>query len=489
MQLSKGDKVTHPDNGPGIVMQILGSTAIVEFAAGYLDVDAHVLTPIGKIAPPVKDHTNEDRSQDKTAFRAAFEAINLGVAPPDSGQLIDLTIRSDKLKKQVSSWLTNAPKKGLCKVVFGYYGSGKSHMLKFVRCMALQAGWAVAYLEFDPKAADPAKPHLVYQNLMAALEFPQREDGYQTEGFMGFVKEVRDHWATKNIRTNAIFKSNPWFSSAFEILLKYPHMPDVMEEYRDACLWLSGNHNSFKTINALAREKGLKIKVPRMPVTKETADIYVHHLVVVNALCKMLGYKGLAIILDEAEHVRGFNVRRRERANNLFELLARSSHRPDPYDDDPAMNDHGFSIPPYWDAGPHFALFVGLTDAGIFLDERISLRDACLFLRTEEDRIMLTNPNQADYMLWCDLFMKKFCYYYPEVTRLISTDDLRYKVIDFLAQNYTASQDGVSLRSMIKLASLVPCMLLSHPEMTFEVLISHLRSTAADYLGNTLPWE
>jgi len=74
----------------------------------------------------------------------------------------------------------------------------------------------------------------------------------------------------------------------------------------------------FRQSNALARDKGLNIRVPRMPSTRETADIYVHHLVVVNTLCKLLGYKGLAIILDEAEHVRGFNVRRRERANNFL---------------------------------------------------------------------------------------------------------------------------------------------------------------------------
>ncbi len=489
MQLTEGDKVTHPDYGQGIVKQVLGGTAVVNFFGDDLDVDALTLTPIGKIAPPVPDQRNEDRNHAKTDFRAAFEAINLGVSPPDSGQLIDLTIRSDELKKRVSSWLTNAPKIGLCKVVFGYYGSGKSHMLKFVRCMALKTGWAVAYLEFDPKAADPAKPHLVYQNLMAALEFPKREDGRQAVGFMGFIKEVRDHWAQKDIRNNAIFKSNPWFSGAFEILMKYPHMPDVMEEYRDACSWLAGSHNSFQTVTALAREKGLKVKVPRMPVTKETADIYVHHLVVVNTLCKLLGYKGLAIILDEAEHVRGFNVRRRERANNLFEFLARSAHLPDSNDDDPMMNDHGVPIPHYWNLGPHFALFVGLTEGDTFLNQTLSLRDACLFLRTEEDRIMLANPSKADYAQWCDLFLKKFCSFYPFETKLISDDSLRAEIVDCLAQNYQASQDGFPLRNMIKLASLVPSMLLSHPEMTFDELITHLKSAMAEYLGNALPWE
>ena len=102
---------------------------------------------------------------------------------------------------------------------------------------------------------------------------------------------------------------------------------------------------------------------------------------------------------------------------------------------------------------------------------------------------MLANPSREDYSQWCDLFLKKFCSFYPREMKLISPDGLRARVVDCLAQNYPASQDGVALRSMIKLVSIVPCMLLSHPEITFEELISQLKSTVGDYLGNALPWE
>ncbi|MGD9976164.1 MAG: hypothetical protein AB7S77_24160, partial [Desulfatirhabdiaceae bacterium] len=90
MPFQSGDKVTHPEYGQGIVKQILGGTAVVNFYGDDLDVDVHVLTPVSTVAPPVKDHPSQDHSQDKIAFRKAFEAINLGVAPPDSSQLIDL---------------------------------------------------------------------------------------------------------------------------------------------------------------------------------------------------------------------------------------------------------------------------------------------------------------------------------------------------------------------------------------------------------------
>lgn len=488
MYFSPGNKVTHSEFGQGTVVQLLGGTAVVNFFGDDIDVDVNQLVFVGQPTSQVVDKTNEDRRKEKIPFRTAFEAINLGVAPSDCGQLIDLTIRSNELTKRVSDWLTNAHYKGLCKVVFGYYGSGKTHMLKFFRCMALQSGWVVAYLEFDPKAADPAKPHLIYQNLMASLEFPERENGSQAEGFMDFIKEVRDNWDQKNIRNNPIFKSNPWFSGAFEILIKYPHMPDV-EKYRDACLWLAGDHISFQKINALAREKGLKNKVPRMPVTKETADIYVQHLVVVNALCKLLGYKGLAIIVDEAEHVRGFNVKRRQRATNFFDLLSRAAHIPDTDEDEPVMNDHGMFIPPYWKQGPHFALLVGLTPADIFFDSTLSLREACVFLREEEDKILLSNPSGEDYAVWCDLFLKKFCNFYPIETKIIQSEEALSQVVSCLAEVYQSSTSEISLRHHMKLASLVPCILMSKQNITLEMLLFVLRASAGMYLGNSLPWE
>jgi len=482
-----GDMVIHPEFGQGKVVQVLGDTAVVNFFGEDLDVHTNDLTVL-KSVPNIKDNTNKERKVDKTAFRRSFEAINLGVVPPDPLQLIDLTIGAKELKKKVSAWLGDAPHKGLCKVIFGYYGSGKSHMLKFIRCMSLDAGWAVAYLEFDPKAADPAKPHLIYQNLMSVLEFPEREDGRRSEGFFGFIKEVREYWNKKNIRLNTIFRSSPWFSAAFEILTKYPHFPDV-PEYRDACLWLAGNHNSYQTINRLAKNKGLPVRVPRMPVTREVADIYVFHLVVVNELCKLLGYRGLVIILDEAEHVRSYNVKRKARAINLFDYLSRAAHIPKINSDEPMPNEYGVIIPRFWEMGPHFSVFVGMTEADTFTDPTLSLNEACVFLRDEADRVILNNPSREDYIKWCKLFLRNFCSLYPLEMKTIENKNIQEQVIHCIAESYPAMTDGLTLRNLIKFASLAPCILLSHPDINVDSLLCHLRATSSNYLRNELPWE
>jgi len=102
---------------------------------------------------------------------------------------------------------------------------------------------------------------------------------------------------------------------------------------------------------------------------------------------------------------------------------------------------------------------------------------------------MLANPSREDYVKWCHLFLKKFCSFYALETTQLKTDDSKEKIVDCLAQNYQAAQNGIPLRNFIKLASLVPCMLLSHPGMTFEELMAHLKTTMAEFLGNAMPWE
>ncbi len=490
MSYSIDSIVEHPDYGSGKIINLLGDVVTVDFFGVRIDVDINTLALKNNYDPQVIDRTKATQQVDeqKIQFRRAFEAINLGIVPPDTSQLIELTIGVEELKPQVQKWL-EASENGLCKVFFGYYGSGKSHMLHFIKCMALDAGWVVSYLEFDPKAADPAKPHLVYRNLISLLEFPHREDGTRAKNFLDLIKEVRERWHDKNIRGNLFFKRSQWFSRAFEILLRYPHDTDN-QEYLDACSLLGGNHRALPVINKMGAAKGYPLKVPRMPVTKEAADIYVFHLVVINELCKTLGYKGLAIIFDEAEHVRGYNVRRKERANNFFDLLARCAHKPILNDSPPIMNDHAYEIPQYWLEGPHFALFVGLTEADTFSNPMLSLRDACVFLHNEKDRIFLKYPTVEDFRNWCIKFLDKMCHNYPKPMSLIASINAKEAIASRLCEslNY-AMRDGIAIRYITKLTSFIPCVLFSNRLSSLDELLTIISKTSSDYLGNGLPWE
>ena len=482
---TRGAQVEHAEFGRGTVVSVLGAEAEVDFFGEVLSVKTSELIALAR-ATPKSTAKYESMSESALAFRQAFEAVNLGVIPSAPKQLIGLTIDGEKEQAIIISWLDRAPTDGLCKVFFGAYGTGKSHHLQLVKATALEHGWVTAFVEFDPKAADPAKPQLVYRELMLGLQFPKRDDGSQTRDYFGLVKEIRDHWA--KVSSGALFKSSPWFLESFRILQAYAHSEEP--EYVQAMSWLPAFSKDATALKSLARRSGVSPRVlPKMPISKETAEIYVFHLVVLNEICRSLGYKGLALILDEAEHVRGYSVNRRERANNLFDLLARAAHRPIPRDTPPARNEHELRILEFWKTGPHFALFVGLTPGDTFIDPDVPLRDACAFLHDESDRVTLQPPRPAAYRKWCDEFFVQCARHLGYLTVLNEPEDRR-RIVEVLGAAFAevAPADRV-MRVWIKLAALAPAILMCGAVKSVEELEAQMKVACAAATGLHFPWD
>jgi len=480
-----GDPVEHPEFGPGILRQILGSIAVVEFYGEDLEVQTNDLRLLRSEPVPLEP---ERRTRDGVHFRQSFEALNLGVVPPYPEELISLTINGEEVSKTIAEWFVSARTKGLCKVVFGDYGSGKSHYLRLVEASALKAGWVVASIEFDPKEADPAKPFLVYRALMSNLRFPKREDGTVSRRFMDLVNEIRprDRWA--NVSSGTYFRMSPWYRSTVHMLRHY--QPEDTGRYLDACNWLGGCPVPQSVVRSMCREAGCKEYPPAMPRMRECADIYVFHLVVLDEICRALRYKGLLLILDEAEHVRGYNVQRKDRANNFFDLLARCAHLPLHDETAPIPNDHNHDLPPFWKAGPHFGLVVGLTEGNIFSDPSLSLRDACVFLHDKRDIVRLKKPTAHEYEEWCKRLLERFHQHAPEATLLLAEGVTREKLARVLVDEFKKSTGGeITLRLWIKLAALVPSMILAGATMKVEELQAKLQVAAQQASGRHLPWE
>jgi len=490
MTLSPGTLVDHLDFGPGKVVQSLGDIVLVDFFGDQIDCPASELA-VRELQGSRVRQSLKPPSSDRVAFRRAFEAINLGVVPPDKSSLFELSIGGDIVKREVLQCLETSRQKGLCKVVFGNYGTGKSHYLHLVSVTARRSGWLVSYLEFDPKAVDPAKPHLVYREIMNRLRFPEREDGSKSAGFHDLIKEIRQKW--DQIRDLPLFKKSPWFRCGIEVLRFSPHNDDP--DYVSACGWLAGQNVPITgpgSIRALAHETtNINPKlIPNMPKVRETAEIYVFHLAVVNEIARALGYKGLLIILDEAEHVRGYNVRRKERANNFFELLARTAHPPlKDAGGAPVLNDHGIDLPRYWANGPHFGLYVGLTEGDTFQFVSDSLRDACVFLHEESDMVSLHPPYAEEYGSWCRSLFVTFHKQYPAHSALIASEKVRQKIAAALQEEFENHKDQAVMRTWVKLACLVPSVLMANKEKTLEDLIDIIKVAVKELTGGFLPWE
>lgn len=467
MTPSIGSAVNHRVYGPGTIVQCLGEIATVTFFGDVIEVQVADLEIQHAGPAPV---SAQRAALERTQLRRAYEAINLGVVPPSPEQLLAVTIHGPEMNAEMEKWLERTEADGLCKVFFGDYGSGKSHTLRFFEAVALRSGWVTSFVEFDPKQADPAKPHLVYRSIVSNLQFPARVDGRRAGSFFDLVREIRDNYA--QISGGKYYLKSPWFSRTLASLRYFGHGPTA--QYVGVIDWLAGQPINFPYVKSALRGRagpGFE-SPPSMPRIRETAEIYVFHLVVLNEILRALGYKGLLIVLDEAEHVRGYNVRRQERANNFFDLLARSARPRVTLDTSPICNDHRYDLPKYWQEGPHFGLLVGLTEGETFSDPGISLRESCVFLDDVSDAIRLKLPSPDEYRLWCEAFLGAFYEYYPAEMHLLRLTENRSRIARVLATRFEMQPVRErTLRLWIKMASLVLSVIMAKNTTGFEELV------------------
>jgi hypothetical protein len=372
--------------------------------------------------------------------------------------------------------------------VFGDYGQGKSHLLKVIRAAAIREGWVVSFVEFDPKQADPAKPHLVYRAITGGLCFPTREDGSRSRDFFDLVGEARKSWDTVSMGPQ--FRMSPWFGPTLRALRFHSHSRED-RDYVQAVEWLAGQPVGFAVVRGLCRAAGRSVAPPPlMPKTLETADIYVSHLVTIHEMCRALGYKGLLVILDEAEHIRGFNVNRRERANNLFDILARCAHLPRRTATGPFGNSHGVDVGRAWAQGPHFGLVVALTPGDMHVDDIDELKRSCVFVHDDRDVVRLRPPSVRDYMAWCQNYLSEYVTHYPGSRVVAGSPDVPRVLAGVLAEEYARQAEPErNIRLWGKMAAFCCALDMNESVGSLDQMTETLRRVARSAAGEIMPWE
>jgi hypothetical protein len=485
--IKAGDQVEHEEFGIGQVLALLGTTATVEFFGEQFDVDVGELLPRPNGNSPVLASAPVREGID-LAFRQSFEAVNLGVVPANPDQLIKLTIGGDKISDEIRSILDDAPGSGACRIFMGYYGSGKSHHLRLVRGIALREGWVTASIELDPKAADPAKPFSVYQELITGLEFPMRSDGSRNEDFFDLIKEIRDNWI--NVRSLKYLKASQWFGSGIEALQFLAHRRDD-PEYVSAVNWLAGQVKLISAIRKVTWREGFRGKIPTMPQTKDTGLIYAFHFVVLHEVLQALGYRGLALIIDEAEHVRTYSINRYLRANNFFDVLARCAHPSRKDLQDPSCDYDMSGVPPFWREGPHFGLFVGLTEGEDTQDLKRKAGEMSVLIHSPDEVVHLVPPSAADYEAWAIRFLTEAsCHLGPKVD-LLSDPALCAQIAAILRERFEQTPDTEKLlRNWTKMAGLPAAVLLSQSAAVgHNELLAIIDDAAKQISGEVMPWD
>lgn len=481
--ISESAQVEHAEYGIGKVLAVLGNTATVDFFGEALDVtvDELVLRDHSAAAAPAKVRAPTD-----IGFRKSLEAVNLGVVPSDPEQLIALTIAGEKVSRDLGKLLSGRLNSGAARIFLGYYGSGKSHHLQLVRSVALRHGWVTASVELDPKAADPAKPATVYRELLGNLQFPEREDGSRSADFFDLVKEMRDNWS--RIRGLPYFSRSPWFSKGLEALLYLPHRRDDAS-YVAAVSWLAGQVKQISAIRSIAWH-GTKTQIPSLPQTKDNGLIYAFNLVVLNEVLKELGYKGLAIIIDEAEHVRGYSFPRYIKANNFFDILARCANAPLKGVRRPHC-DFEVELPAFWKEGPHFSLFVALTEGEDTRDLERKMGEMSVLIHDQQQVHHLAAPSPREYETWCRNFLDQSAQRLGPAVELLSRAELRARVASTLRRHFEATApEEMVLRNWTKMAGFAPAVLMARPgKVEADELVEIVDAAAAQIAGSMMPWD
>lgn len=484
--IAPGAHVEHADFGLGEVLTVFGGTATVDFFGERLDVDVAQLllrgTKNGATVPSVVQPITD------VSFRRSFEAVNLGVVPADPDQLVKLTIGGERVSEDICAVLRSATSSGAYRAFMGYYGSGKSHHLRLVRSIALREGWVTATVELDPKAADPAKPSTVYQELLAGLEFPMRADGSRSEDFFDLVKEMRDEWM--KVRSGKYFRRSPWFSKGLEALQYLSHRRDDVE-YVSAVNWLAGQVKQVTAIRSAVRRAGYRETIPTIPNSKDTGVVYAFQLVVLHHVLQALGYRGLAIIIDEAEHVRSYSLNRYVRANNFLDVLARCAHRPCANVADPLCDHDVSELPPFWREGPHFALFVGLTEGEDTQSLKQDAADMSILTHSPKDLVHLEPPNPEEYEAWSSAFLSEAAVHLGPKVSSLSDLSLRRRIARVLRERFEQTLAAERLlRNWTKMAGFPAAVLMSQPrEISSEELVAIVDAAAREVAGEVLPWD
>lgn len=485
--IAAGCEVEHAEFGIGQVFAVFGSIATVDFFGEKLDVDISELLVRAEVrgsgGGPVPPKPSYDLS-----FRRSFEAVNLGVVPADPDQLVKLTIGGNEASDTIRCVLRDSPESGACRVFMGYYGSGKSHHLRLVKAIALREGWVTASLELDPKAADPSKPSSLYRALLTSLEFPLRTDGTRSEDFFDFVKEIRDNWT--KVRSLKYFSCSPWFSRGLDALQYLSHRRDD-PQYVSAVSWLAGQVTQISAIRSVTWRAGFRQSIPTMPQSKDTGLLYAFHLVVINEVLKALGYRGLAVIIDEVEHVRTYSANRYLRANNLFDVLARCAHRPRNDLRDPWCDYDMSEVPPFWREGPHFGLFVGLTEGDDTRDLKRKAGEMSVLIHSQDDVAELKPPSAKDYEVWAASFLAESAARLGPKVSILSDAQLRDRIAVTLREYFEQSPDSEKfLRNWTKMAAFPAAVLMSHPgRIGAEDLVGIVSEAARQVAGEVLPWD
>jgi hypothetical protein len=202
-------------------------------------------------------------------MKGVIESLRLGIVP--STALEKLTFGRDLEIQKLKEWL--ADDKNGAAIISGDYGTGKSHLMEYLKEFLYDNGYASSYVELGNELP-PNRPKLIYNKIVRSLSFKD-QDG-------------QGHFRDLMRRCAALPGRN----------LQHPYLGFVMEEI------VSGRDRDY--IWAWI-EGDVTYGYRPIPLYDHStcASLYCNILGGISYACRSIGLKGLVVIIDEGESVEG----------------------------------------------------------------------------------------------------------------------------------------------------------------------------------------
>jgi hypothetical protein len=250
------------------------------------------------------------RYDEAHSARQVVEALRFGVVPRFNVDQFTVGMRNERAS--IRRAMQSAQKVGGdVRAIVGEYGEGKSHLFEWTAIEAMQQGYIVASVSLDNAEIPPNHPHRIYSALVRSLRYPERSD----YGSLGPLFEKLINQANFSDIAAAMRQRHPVCPLLNSLTSFRRASSRGAEDDVDVILqWIMGEPLLKGFIKKAAQDDVILLRP-----WSTAADQYCYLLSGIAWLARQVGYKGLVVLVDEAEHYSLLPQSKKERADLFFQ--------------------------------------------------------------------------------------------------------------------------------------------------------------------------
>lgn len=288
--------------------------------------------------------------------RQTVETLRLGIVPVQDVESFTIGLETQTLSLE-RALARSREQSGDVQAVIGDYGYGKSHFVELAARRALRENFVVASTSLDLVEVPPGRPYEIYRALIGALRYPDSPE----RGLKWLLQKALQSPSA----VRALQEQSPVPHCPLTLTLSALANPANQWVYTGLVHWVGGQIKNNALVRAALKKVPGVSRPPTLYVTGEVGRQYAYLLSAISTLASLVGYSGLAVLVDESEHYSLLKANQRERADSFFQAMICAAMGPANSRINPAHipEDHRASYPVSFSATPHLFFLFALTES------------------------------------------------------------------------------------------------------------------------------